>query len=100
LADRSANPEFIASDLLSQAEHGTDSQVILVTDSEKTIADVQKELKIQLGLLQRKAFAAKSLENSRIILLKNLPEMISLINEYAPEHLIIATKNPMKQQKK
>ncbi|MFO7659006.1 MAG: histidinol dehydrogenase [Bacteroidales bacterium] len=93
MADDTANPVFVTSDLLSQAEHGNDSQVILVTDSEKIIQKVLHEIEIQLSSLPRKDFAAKSLKNSRIILLKNISEMIGLINEYAPEHLIISTKD-------
>ena len=91
MADNSANPAFIASDLLSQAEHGIDSQVLLVTDSEKIVNEVQIELKKQLDLIPRKILASKSLENSRIITLKNKKEMLEMINEYAPEHLIIST---------
>ncbi|MBN2214315.1 MAG: histidinol dehydrogenase [Bacteroidales bacterium] len=93
IADSSAIPAFVASDLLSQAEHGTDSQVILVTNEEKLIKDVRKELEKQLPLLPRKEFAGKALENSRIILLNTMDEMIEMINDYAPEHLIISTKD-------
>ncbi len=93
MADESANPAFIASDLLSQAEHGTDSQVILVTNSEKIASAVQAEIQVQLDLLPRKPIASKALENSRIILLKDKDEMLEMINEYAPEHLIISTRD-------
>lgn len=93
LADETAVPAFVASDLLSQAEHGPDSQVVLVSDSEKIINDVQKELKKQLNTLPRKEIAEKSLQNSKIILLKSREEMIALSNIYAPEHLIIACRD-------
>ncbi|HJX72233.1 MAG TPA: histidinol dehydrogenase [Bacteroidales bacterium] len=93
IADSSAIPAFVASDLLSQAEHGIDSQVILVTNHEKTLKDVRDELEKQLPLLPRKEIAGKALENSRIFLLKDLDEMIEMINDYAPEHLIISTEN-------
>jgi histidinol dehydrogenase len=93
IADLSAYPEFIASDLLSQAEHNPDSQVILVTTEEKLINDVREELKQQIENLPRKDFASQSLENSKILLMKNSAEIIDIINSYAPEHLIICTKN-------
>ena len=93
MADESANPAFVAADLLSQAEHGPDSQVILVTTDEKLIKDVIKVMGKQLAALPRSATAAKALENSRAILVKDTEEMVSLINFYAPEHLIIATKD-------
>lgn len=93
MADDSANPAFIASDLLSQAEHGVDSQVILVTNSKDVISSVQNELESQLKALPRKEIAKKALENSRIILLKDDAEMIELTNEYAPEHLIIVMRD-------
>lgn len=92
MADESCVPAFIAADLLSQAEHGTDSQVILVSDNETVIASVQEELKKQLELLPRKELAAKALDNSKAILVKDKNEAIELLNEYAPEHLIIACK--------
>ncbi len=91
MADDSANPAFVAADLLSQAEHGPDSQVILVTTVEKLISQVIKEMGKQLKELPRSATAAKALENSRAILVKDTDEMLGLINLYAPEHLIIAT---------
>jgi histidinol dehydrogenase len=93
LADESCIPAFVAADLLSQAEHGADSQVILVSDNEKVITDVRLELEKQLELLPRKDLAAKALNNSTAILVKNNIEAIDLLNEYAPEHLIIACKN-------
>jgi len=93
MADDSAVPAFVASDLLSQAEHGVDSQVILVSTSEKLLNDVNNELSIQLEKLPRKEIASKALENSKIILLKDEDTMLEMMNEYAPEHLIISTKN-------
>ena len=93
IADEQANIEFIAADLLSQAEHGIDSQVFLITTSEQVILDVQAEVNRQLDLLPRKEIAAKSLENSRLVLVHNEQEAIDLSNAYAPEHLIIQTKN-------
>ncbi len=93
LADESANPSFIASDLLSQAEHGVDSQVILITNSKKLIGEVEIELNKQLVLLPRKDIATKALDNSRIILLKEVNDMIAMTNDYAPEHLIIAMRD-------
>ena len=92
LADESSIPEFVASDLLSQAEHGPDSQVILVTTDDQLIHDVIKAMEKQLKVLPRSATATKALENSRAILVADVEEMVSLINFYAPEHLIIATK--------
>lgn len=93
IADASANPTFVAADLLSQAEHGMDSQVMLVTNSEELIAKVEAEVKRQLAELPRKEIAAQALENSNIILLHNDEEMMRLTNQYAPEHLIIETSN-------
>jgi histidinol dehydrogenase len=92
LADKSANPVFIAADLLSQAEHGVDSQSILVTVDEALIEPVLEQIEIQLEQLPRKELARKALENSKIILLKTLDEAVALTNEYAPEHLIISTQ--------
>jgi histidinol dehydrogenase len=92
MADETAIPEFIAADLLSQAEHGPDSQVILVTTDEQLIEKVIKVMGKQLKALPRSATASKALDNSRAILLNDMEEMVSLINHYAPEHLIIATK--------
>ncbi len=93
LADESANPAFVASDLLSQAEHGADSQVICVSKSEKFLKEVSNEIGTQLEQLSRKEIAGKAIENSKLILLENDPEILDLINEYAPEHLIIAVEN-------
>ncbi|MBE0652400.1 MAG: histidinol dehydrogenase, partial [Bacteroidales bacterium] len=93
IADNSSNPAFIASDLLSQAEHGADSQVLLVTRFPEVITKTQAELEIQLADLPRKELAKKALDNSRFILLKSDGEILDLINEYAPEHLIIVTEN-------
>ena len=93
LADNSSNPAFVASDLLSQAEHGIDSQVLLVTTSEAIIPKVQAEVESQLSVLPRKEIAAAALENSKIVLLRNDEEMMRLTNQYAPEHLIIETAN-------
>lgn len=93
IADGSAVPTFVASDLLSQAEHGADSQVILVTDNENLVNEVQDALVKQMVSLPRKGFAEKALENSRIFLLDDVNDMIEMINEYAPEHLIISTED-------
>lgn len=93
VADTSANPAFVASDLLSQAEHGIDSQVLLVSDSLEFVAFVQEELQKQLLELPRKEIAKIALENSKAIVLEDENNAINLINEYAPEHLIIATRN-------
>ena len=95
LADAKSNPVFVAADLLSQAEHGIDSQVLLLTTSKEIIPMVQDEVERQLNLLPRKEIAAKSLENSKIVLLRDEKEMMEMSNEYAPEHLIISTENYM-----
>lgn len=92
MADETGNPEFIAADLLSQAEHGPDSQVILVTTEERLIQDVITVMGKQLIDLPRSTIAAKALDNSRAILVNDVEDMVNLINFYAPEHLIIATK--------
>jgi histidinol dehydrogenase len=94
LADHRANPEFIASDLLSQAEHGADSQVILVADDKNIIEKSIEAVYRQLEDLPRKELAAKSLENSKGILVKDLKVAIEILNQYAPEHLILSTENP------
>jgi histidinol dehydrogenase len=99
-ADASADAAFVAADLLSQAEHGEDSQVIVVTDHEPLIESVQKELTAQLELLPRKEFAAKALGNSKIILVNNSDEGMELLNAYAPEHLILACENAEKLAEK
>lgn len=93
LADDSANPKYVASDLLSQAEHGIDSQVILVSNSKALIDKVFKEIKIQKEDLSRKEIIIKSLENSKSILFDSIDDSIDFINEYAPEHYIINTSN-------
>lgn len=90
LADASANSSFVAADLLSQAEHGTDSQVLLVSTDNQLIDAVIKELSIQLEQLPRKEMAAKALENSKALFVKNIDDAIELVNEYAAEHLIIS----------
>ena len=95
IADDSANPAFVASDLLSQAEHGADSQSILLTTSEELASKVEKEVEKQLAELPRKELAEKSIANSKIIILKNEEEIIELTNLYAPEHLIIEVDNYM-----
>jgi histidinol dehydrogenase len=93
VADSTANPAFIASDLLSQAEHGPDSQVLLLTDSADMIDKVKTELQRQLEDLPRKEIASKALDNSKMILLNNQGEIMDMVNAYAPEHLIIVTRN-------
>ena len=93
MADDSADAAFVASDLLSQAEHGADSQVILVTTSKDLITEVEKEIESQLIDLPRKDIAAKAIENSKFIYIENDELALELINEYGPEHLIICTKN-------
>lgn len=93
-ADRSASPKYIAADLLSQAEHGADSQVVLVTDHEPLVAEVETELVIQTSALPRKSFAEASLRHSRIFLVEDRAEAMQLLNAYAPEHLILACERP------
>ncbi|MCU0472688.1 MAG: histidinol dehydrogenase [Bacteroidales bacterium] len=93
IADSSADPEFIAADLLSQAEHGPDSQVIFLTDSKELMAEVNRVINIQLQKLPRKSIAGHALLNSLSILLSDMDECIEFSNLYAPEHLIINTKN-------
>jgi histidinol dehydrogenase len=90
IADASAHPAFVASDLLSQAEHGTDSQVILLTPSAALAGEVEKEVEKQLNQLPRKAIAEKALANSRTILFNNMQEAVAFSNYYAPEHLILS----------
>jgi len=90
LADSSANPAFVAADLLSQAEHGTDSQVVLVSTDITLVDAVMQELDSQLQQLPRKEIAAKALTNSKAIIVKDMNEAIDLVNEYAAEHLIIS----------
>jgi len=93
-ADETANPPFIAADLLSQAEHGIDSQVLLITDHSLLIDAVITEIDKQIAELPRKNIALKALENSKCILVKDQTEAIDLLNEYAPEHLILACTDP------
>lgn len=93
VADDSANAAFVASDLLSQAEHGVDSQVILVSTSEKLVKAVEKEIENQIQLLSREEIAGKSIGNSKLILVKNDQEALDLINEYGPEHFIVCVEN-------
>ncbi len=93
VADDSANASYIASDLLSQAEHGTDSQVILVSTSQDLIEDVSNEVESQLAVLPRKAIAEKAIENSKLIYIENDNLALELIDEYGPEHFIICSKN-------
>ena len=93
IADQSANPAFVAADLLSQAEHGVDSQVVLVSDAEQLINAVGAELAKQVEVLPRKEIAQKALENSKSILLTSLEQCVGFSNLYAPEHLIIATSD-------
>jgi len=91
LADETANPAFVASDLLAQAEHGADSQAILVSTSDAVISAVLAELKLQLAELPRKEVTAKAIENSYAVLVPSLTEGMDFSNVYAPEHLILAT---------
>ncbi|WP_436515163.1 histidinol dehydrogenase [Ekhidna sp. To15] len=93
IADDQAYPEFVAADLLSQAEHGPDSQVVLVSNSENLISEVSAEIQRQVDDLPRKEIAMQALQNSQSILFSTLNEAIDFSNEYAPEHLIIATEN-------
>ncbi|MBR4699950.1 MAG: histidinol dehydrogenase [Prevotella sp.] len=93
IADAESNAAFVAADLLSQAEHGVDSQVFLISTSKEMIEKVSKEVEAQLKQLPRKELASKTLENSTFVLVKDSEEAIALSNTYAPEHLIIATKD-------
>jgi len=93
MADETADASFIAADLLSQAEHGEDSQVMLVLNNDSMVAAIQNEISKQLEQLPRKAIAEKSLANSRVIIINDQATALDFINEYAPEHLIINTKN-------
>lgn len=94
LADESANPTFVAADLLSQAEHGVDSQALLITTSAALQQAVKAEVERQLALLPRKEIAEKSLANSKLIVVSSMDEALEMTNQYAPEHLIIETTNP------
>jgi histidinol dehydrogenase len=96
IADETGNPEFIAADLLSQAEHGADSQVILLTDNERIINETMLAIEQQLELLPRKEIAQQALLNSKAILLNDIENCFLFSNDYAPEHLIIASKNALK----
>ena len=91
VADATSVPSFVAADLLSQAEHGVDSQVLLITTCEDMLNKVQEEVKCQLEALPRKDIAAQALENSRLVLVHDKEEAMELSNLYAPEHLIIGT---------
>ncbi len=93
IADESCVPAFVAADLLSQAEHGPDSQVLLVSPSEDVVKNVQDELDKQLAVLPRKDLAEKALQNSKAIIVKDMQEAIELVNEYAAEHLILSCEN-------
>jgi histidinol dehydrogenase len=93
IADNTCKPVFVAADLLSQAEHGADSQVILLSDDSKIVEQISNEIQAQLGKLPRKEIAEKALVNSRLVLCSSIQECIDLSNVYAPEHLILASKN-------
>jgi len=93
IADEKANAVFVAADLLSQAEHGVDSQVLLITTSEQLLAQIQAEVEKQLAVLPRKEIAAKALENSNFVLVRSLDEAMQLSNLYAPEHLILQVEH-------
>ena len=93
LADDSANAAFVASDLLSQAEHGADSQVVLVSNSKSLMEEVEKEVTNQLAVLPRKDIAEKAIAHSRLIYVEKEKDALDLINEYGPEHFIICTTN-------
>lgn len=94
IGDKDANAAFIAADLLSQAEHGADSQVILLTDSKRLIENVNLELEVQLAVLSRREIAEQALKQSRLILTKDLTQAVEVSNRYGPEHLIVQTENP------
>ncbi len=94
MADEKADPAFLAADLLSQAEHGEDSQVMLVLTGNKKLKAIQKEIEKQLQALPRKAIAEKALANSRVVIFNENKDCVNFINEYAPEHLIINTRDP------
>jgi histidinol dehydrogenase len=94
MADESSDPTFVAADLLSQAEHGEDSQVILVVNDQNLVLPIQKEIEEQLKDLPRRTIAEKALLHSRAIVMEDLKEAIQFVNEYAPEHLIVNMKDP------
>jgi len=96
IADETSNPAFVAADLLAQAEHGPDSQVMLVANHMQVIQDSMTELNKQLDGLNRKSIAAQALENSKAILLSNTDSMVAFVNQYAAEHLIVASDEPQK----
>jgi histidinol dehydrogenase len=100
IADQHADPVFVAADILSQAEHGADSQVVLVTDSPTFAEKVRNETEEQLSKLPRRDIASKALANSLFVIFKTLEECMEFSNYYAPEHLIIATNNPRHLAKK
>ncbi len=100
IADDTAHPAFVAADLLSQAEHGEDSQVVLLSTSVRLMEQVQEMLKKQLALLPRQEIALKALRNSRFILLESYTKVLEFSNAYAPEHLIIATEKPREMAEK
>jgi histidinol dehydrogenase len=93
IADESSTPSFVAADLLSQAEHGEDSQVMLVVNNESVIEPIQKEIEKQIQTLPRKDIAERCLANSRVVLFENRSDIILFVNEYAPEHLIVNTRD-------
>lgn len=99
-ADETAESSFVAADLLSQAEHGIDSQVLLVTNSEKMVSSIKAELEIQLEGLPRKDFALQALRNSKAIVMEKHEDAIDLINQYAPEHLIVSIDNAERYSEK
>jgi histidinol dehydrogenase len=92
-ADETSIASFVAADLLSQAEHGADSQVLFIASTNELVEEVQKEIEMQLNVLPRKDLAKKALENSKGIVLSNTEDAIAMINEYAPEHLILSINN-------
>jgi histidinol dehydrogenase len=94
IGDSNASPEFIAADLLSQAEHGVDSQVVFVTDNAALAQEVRQETLAQLTLLSRESIAKRALENSRFIVVDNLEQAVEISNQYAPEHLILQVDEP------
>jgi histidinol dehydrogenase len=96
IADQTANPRFVAADLLSQAEHGVDSQVILISNSNELIEQVQSELKRQIETLPRQKIAAEALKHSHFVKVSTLEDSLAICNSYAPEHLILQVENPRK----
>jgi histidinol dehydrogenase len=94
IADAGANPAFVAADLLSQAEHGSDSQVLLLSDDDQLLAAVEKEIESQLAALPRAAIARQALAESRLIKIETLEQAFAISNDYAPEHLILALREP------